>query len=331
VKREPGDGAISALEGRGRNTGRQIDEQLRLGEGASSGGAQTDTGRSTICRRDGQQLVGEDTHAVHNAEIHPLVKGNSKGGTPFEGAGKIPLMKKPALASDEQSPLVRRIHERLEALETNATAVSLSASDNKDLLRDILNGRTKNPRTDTIRKIAEALGTTVEWLMEGDGEPAPVPLAGRPTSNLRMAGVKLPALAGLARDVPVMGTAAGSLAGAFQFEGGVVDYVARPPALVGAKNAYSMYVDGNSMAPEHNSGDLRFVHPDRKVHIGDSVVVTAKYSEHGPYESFIKRLVRRTGDRIIVEQLNPPATIEFDLRFVASVHKVLTMNDLFGV
>lgn len=240
-------------------------------------------------------------------------------------------MKKPSLAPDEQSPLVRRILERLEALQTNATAVSLSVSDNKDLLRDILNGRTKNPRTDTIRKIAEALETTVEWLMEGDGEPAPSPLAGRPTSNLRMAGVKLPALAGLARDVPVMGTAAGSLAGAFQFEGGVVDYVARPPALVGAKNAYSMYVDGNSMVPEHNSGDLRFVHPDRKVHIGDSVVITAKYSEHGPYESFIKRLVKRTGDRIIVEQLNPPATIEFDMRFVASVHKVLTMNDLFGV
>jgi phage repressor protein C with HTH and peptisase S24 domain len=240
-------------------------------------------------------------------------------------------MKKPALAPDEQSPLVRRILQRLEALKTNATAVSLSISDNKDLLRDILNGRTKNPRTDTIRKVADALQTTVEWLMEGDGEPAPSALPGRPMSNVRMAGIKPPALATLSRDVPVMGTAAGSLAGAFQFEGGVVDYVARPPALVGAKNAYSMYVDGSSMAPEHNPGDLRFVHPDRKVHIGDSVVITAKYTEHGPYESFIKRLVRRTGDRIIVEQLNPPATIEFDLRFVASVHKVLTMNDLFGV
>ncbi|WP_187640103.1 helix-turn-helix transcriptional regulator [Bosea sp. F3-2] len=240
-------------------------------------------------------------------------------------------MKKPTLAPDEQSPLVRRILERLDALQTNATAVSLTISDNKDLLRDILNGRTKNPRTDTIRKVADALGTTVEWLMEGDGEPAPAPLAGRPTSNVRMAGVKAPVLATLARDVPVMGTAAGSLGGAFQFEGGVVDYVARPPALVGAKNAYSMYVEGSSMVPEHNPGDLRFIHPDRKAHIGDSVVVTAKYSEHGPYESFIKHLVRRTETKLIVQQLNPPATIEFDMQFVASVHKVLTMNDLFGV
>lgn len=124
--------------------------------------------------------------------------------------------------------------------------------------------------------------------MEGDGEAAPAPLSGRALSNVRMAGVKAPALSTLARDVPVMGTATGSLGGAFQFEGGVVDYVARPPALVGAKNAYSMYVEGPSMVPEHNPGDLRFIHPDRKVHVGDSVVITAKYTEHGPYECFIK-------------------------------------------
>lgn len=239
-------------------------------------------------------------------------------------------MTKPA-DEDADSPLVRRLRERIGALNTNATAVSLSISDNKDLLRDILSGRTRNPRADTLRKIADALQTTVDWLMEGDGEgPAPA-LADRPSSNVRMTHIKAPALATLSRDVPVMGTAAGSLGGAFQFEGGVVDYVARPPALAGAKNVYGMYVEGSSMVPEHNPGDLRFVHPDRKPNIGDSVIITAKYSENGAYESFIKRLVKRTGDKVIVEQLNPKATIEFDLRFVASIHKVLTMNDLFGV
>lgn len=240
-------------------------------------------------------------------------------------------MKKPASSPDATSPLVLRIQQRLGELGMTATAVSLKVGENKDLLRDIINGRTRNPRADTMRRIADALETTVEWLMEGDGEgPAPA-MVGRPESNVRLAAIKPPVLGTLARDVPVMGTMAGSLGGAFQFEGGVVEYVARPPALVGAKNVYAMYVEGSSMVPEHHPGDLRFIHPDRKVNIGDSVVVTAKYSENGPYESFVKRLVRRTGDRIIVEQLNPPATIEFNLQFVASMHKVLTMNDLFGV
>jgi len=29
--------------------------------------------------------------------------------------------------------------------------------------------------------------------------------------------------------------------------------------------------------------------------------------------------------------LNPPAQIEFEMRYVAHVHKVLTMNELFGI
>lgn len=234
-------------------------------------------------------------------------------------------------ADSPQSPLVQRILERLDDLQVSPTALSLRVSDNKDLLRDILNGRTRNPRADTMRKLAEALETTVEWLMEGDGAATPPTIVGRPVSNARIVELKPPALATLRRDVPVMGTAAGSLGGAFQFEGGVIDYVARPPALAGAKNVYAMFIEGTSMCPEHNPGDLRFIHPDRKVGVGDSVVVTAKYSDDGPYESFIKHLVRRTGERLIVQQLNPPATIEFDMRFVASVHKVMTMNDLFGV
>lgn len=331
MSREPGKRGIGPLERWGGDTSRQIDEQLGLSKRAAPGGAETGLGGLAISRGDGQQLVGQNSHTPQYAEIHPLVKGELKGETSADATGKIPLMKKPAVTKDQQFPLTRRILERIEALNTNATAVSLSVSNNKDLLRDILNGRTRNPRTDTLRKIADALETTVEWLMEGDGEPPPANLHGRPMSNIRMAGIKAPALATLARDVPVMGTAAGSLAGAFQFEGGVVDYVARPPALVGAKNVYSMYVEGPSMVPEHNPGDLRFIHPDRKLHIGDSVVVTAKYSEHGPYESFIKHFVRRSENKLIVQQLNPPATIEFDMQFVASVHKVLTMNDLFGV
>ena len=128
-----------------------------------------------------------------------------------------------------------------------------------------------------------------------------------------------------------MGTAAGSLSGAFQFEGGIVDYVVRPPALANAKGIYALYIEGPSMIPEHRPGDLRFAHPHRHPHIGDTVVITAKYSENGPYENFIKNLVRRSGDRLIVEQLNPPTQIEFDMKFVASVHKILTMNELFGL
>lgn len=85
------------------------------------------------------------------------------------------------------------------------------------------------------------------------------------------------------------------------------------------------------MEPEHFHGSLRFVHPHRPINVGDSVLINARYTKNGPSEGFIKRLVRRTSDRIIVEQHNPKAQIEFKKEYVASMHKVLSMNELFGL
>lgn len=227
--------------------------------------------------------------------------------------------------------LAERIQSRLDALGKTASGASQEAELNAGYIADIVKGKAKNPRSDTMAKIAKVLETTPEWLSLGDGEPAPPPLQERPTSNLRMASVTVPQRSELPRDVPVRGTAAGSLGGSFQITSEDIDYVARPPALHSVKGLYALYVEGESMAPAHNAGDLRFVHPHKPPAIGDTVIITAKYTENGPYESFIKTLERRSASKIVVSQLNPKATIEFDTRFVSSMHKVMTMNDLFGI
>lgn len=227
-----------------------------------------------------------------------------------------------------------RIRERIEKLETTAHAVSLKASGgrSKDVIANIYRGTSKNPRSDTMQNIADALGVTVDWLLHGDGEPPPPKLDQPPRSNLRIAQeVQVPLRGDLSRNLPVMGTAAGSLAGAFVFDGGVIDYVMRPPALAHVKDAYAVYIDGSSMEPAHLHGELRFVHPHRPPQIGDTVVVVAKYTEDGPQEGFIKRLVKRTPTHIVVEQFNPKATIEFNRAYVSTFHKVMSMNDLFGM
>jgi phage repressor protein C with HTH and peptisase S24 domain len=251
----------------------------------------------------------------------PRIKTEATEAPPADGSSM-------ASGAAARSPLAQRIEARLAEIGQTMTAASLAAGDNKDLLRDIISGKVRNPRTDTVRRVADVLGVTVAWLTDGDGDMPP-PLVGRPSANARAASIPPPERT--ARRLPVMGTAAGSLGGAFQIEAGPVDYVACPPALVGAGGIYALYVEGASMEPRHGHGDLIFVHPGRKPNIGDSVVVTARYSDGGALESFIKRLVRRSGDKLVVEQINPRATIEFDMRFVASIHKVLTTNELFGV
>ena len=70
--------------------------------------------------------------------------------------------------------------------------------------------------------------------------------------------------------------------GAFQLESGPIDYVARPVALLEARDIYAIYVEGTSMEPEHRPGDLRFVHPHKPARFGDSVIVQMQSEDMGP-------------------------------------------------
>ena len=305
-------------------TALQIDQKLGFVEGAPTRDRERHVLGSAVGAGNQKDLVSEGQHDVGTLCGNlPSSQGVYFRADKVRAAGYFTRM--------TGSTLGERIQERLAFLNKTATGASLDISDNKDLLRDIINGRTKNPRADTLRKIATVLECTVEWLMLGDGEPAPPLLEGRPKANARHADVEMPTRGTLIRDIEVRGTIAGSMGGTFQFEGGVVDYVARPPGLINAKGIYALYVDGESMFPAHPEGELRFVSAFKPPRIGDTVAVTARYTPDGPVESFIKTLVKRTSTKLIVEQLNPKATLEFDLQYVVSVHKVLTVNEMFGI
>lgn len=192
----------------------------------------------------------------------------------------------------------------------------------------------------TVRKLEKGLmQLTPKWLeplksilKASADEIIADPDRPRPVGEMRKADIPAPRMHELANDVPVRGTAAGSHAGgAFQLETSVVDWVRRPPALLGAMNAYALYVEGVSMMPEHRPGDLRFVHPDRPARIGDSVVVQVQTIPNGEVQAMIGHLLKRTEKAVFLGKLNPEATVELKRETVKSIHKILTLNDLFGV
>lgn len=155
-----------------------------------------------------------------------------------------------------------------------------------------------------------------------------------PKSEVEPAEVDIPAPSDFQRNMPVMGTAGGAIIRqieGFRMEHEVVDYVRRPPALAKKMNAYAVFITGESMAPMHNPGDLRFVDPEQRPQIGDSVIVQTRHHDGDPGQGYIKILKRRTPSAIVLQQINPAATIEIPVQFVISVHRVLTMNDLFGI
>jgi phage repressor protein C with HTH and peptisase S24 domain len=226
-----------------------------------------------------------------------------------------------------QNLLLKRIREHLDARGMTPEAASRRAGLDKTFLRKAFE-RNGSMRAENLAAIAEALDTTTEELLRDDEAPRQPVRSG----EVRLADVRVPARADMPNDVPVLGTAAGShIGGAFQFEGGVIDYVRRPPALIGAAQAYALYVEGTSMVPEHNPGDLRFIHPGRPPRIGDSVVVQIRLQADSEIEATIGRLIRKTEKVVAIGKLNPQATVELKRETVVAVHKVLTLNDLFGV
>ncbi len=136
----------------------------------------------------------------------------------------------------------------------------------------------------------------------------------------------------LDKDVPVFGTAAGAVEGAFQMndDGSPIDTVRRPDSLIGAKNVYALYVQSDSMIPQYKPGDLIYVHPDRPAQIGDSVVVLVRYADVEDIQVFLKCLARRTARKLVLEQHNPKGTIEIETKYVQAIQRVMTTNELLG-
>lgn len=136
----------------------------------------------------------------------------------------------------------------------------------------------------------------------------------------------------LPRDLPVCGVAVGGAEGDFSFNGSVVDYVRRPPMLTRIGNAFGVYVTGDSMSPRFDHGDLVFVHPGRPAQPGNDVIVEL-HGEHGePGPCYIKRLVRRSPDRVQLSQFNPPRDdIVIEAARIKAIYRILTAAEMLGV
>lgn len=176
-----------------------------------------------------------------------------------------------------------------------------------------------------IGPLAKALGVTPNDIFDiAEGAPPTV------RTDVRPADVRLPDRFSMPNDVPVHGTAAAShLRGAFQLDAGVIDYVRRPPALAGARDAYALYIEGNSMEPRYGPGDLVFIHPHRPARLGDPVIVQVEVAP-GDIEASIGFLRKRSPE-VVIGKLNPEAQVEIKGGRVVAIHRVLTLNDLFGV
>lgn len=114
------------------------------------------------------------------------------------------------------------------------------------------------------------------------------------------------------RDFPIYASVEGG-AGEIIRSTDPVDWHPRPAQVAHVKNAYGLFVVGESMAPEFDPGDIALVNPILPAIAGKPCIF---YSEKdGEARATIKRYQRATADKWHVFQHNPPrgGTHEFTL------------------
>lgn len=178
---------------------------------------------------------------------------------------------------------------------------------------------------DAREALAPLLGLKPDELRERAGlKPEANDNLPRPPRKVVIARSQAALRAQAGERLAVLGSAEGGSDGHTPWNGDIVDYVPRPANLVGVPQAYAIYVYGTSMEPRYFPGELLYVHPGRPVHPGCFVLVQLKPRKEGEVpRAFLKRLVRQTQTKLILEQFNPARQFDVKLADVLSTHRIV--------
>lgn len=126
------------------------------------------------------------------------------------------------------------------------------------------------------------------------------------------------------RMIPVLGEAVGGNDGEYVFNGQILDWMPAPPSLANVRDAYIVYIDGESMSPRYRPGESVYVHPSKPPRRGDDVIVQIRPNEEGmPPHGFVKEFVGWSGRELLLRQHNPAGEVRFAREDVVSVHPIV--------
>lgn len=217
-----------------------------------------------------------------------------------------------------------QIKDALERHHVTQTRLAQAAGLEVDKLNKVLAGR---------RRLQIAENAAIEaFFRELDATPAAPGLAEErlPAPNLRAA--PLPPRPDRQNKVPLLGSGQAGPDGVFELNNGEpIDYVDRPPGLAGRARIYCIYVDGDSMDPVYQHGDLLFVDAARKPFPGrDAVVELNPESDGAPARAFIKRIVKLAPDYVELFEFKPKErTFRLARAKIRNLHLVLKNADMY--
>jgi len=206
------------------------------------------------------------------------------------------------------------------------------------------------PKEARLRRLALATNLSVDYLVGRTNDPAAVASEVEITGAIKppedpAGNLSAAAQASSSPMIPLVGTGdcgeitlADEHGNAVEVERNSFDpdysvrMIIRPPALLGARDLYAIYFQGESMVPRFEPGEVGIVDPVRPVRPGDYVLVQLTNGEDEDVATvLVKRLVRKLGRDLLLEQFNPPLTFTVPGKRVKRVHRIMPQTDLlFG-
>lgn len=230
--------------------------------------------------------------------------------------------------------LLERIDARLSDMGETRYWLSKQITDGKQagVITDIAR-KGYMPKEDRLRRMAEVLNTTVDYLSGRINNPAPtlseVQLAELPKREYRPRNEDV--------GIPLVGTGDCADLEVITEDGQHIEierssfdpeycvrYIERPAALQGNPDAYAIYFHGSSMEPRYFAGEVAIVDPRRPAGPGDYVLVQISDGTDSHVTSVIaKRLVRQSSREVVLSQHNPNLTFSLPRKRVVRLHRIV--------
>jgi phage repressor protein C with HTH and peptisase S24 domain len=174
--------------------------------------------------------------------------------------------------------------------------------------RRMPDGRMRWPSTESLAKVLDATGASLDAFTSLVTGARALPRGGRATAATQ-------------RRIPLIGLAQAGAEGFFDDGGypvgGAWDEVGLPD--IPDPHAYALEISGESMEPVFRDGDHVIVSPAAPIRRGDRVVLRTVVGE-----VMAKQLARRSARRVEVRSLNPEhPDYTFDLGDIAWMHRII--------
>jgi phage repressor protein C with HTH and peptisase S24 domain len=122
----------------------------------------------------------------------------------------------------------------------------------------------------------------------------------------------------LAGQIPIRNAARGGKGQEMFLSDGPIGFTNRPNSLAGVRDAYALYMTGESMEPRYYQGWLLHVNPFKPLVRGRDVVI---YKTDNAV--MVKEFVRRDASHVVVRQLNPKQELRIPAKDVRETHLIV--------